>query len=113
MESPVLGWDLFRKHRIDFRWNDFGDVVIWDPKAQITAALTFKSMPHQQSAGNKDLTLSRQEGPRGRVGQAAEELHAQVAAMQDLGEENEDINILPDSPYKQLLSKYPELLKQS
>ena len=31
----------------------------------------------------------------------------------DIVEEEENIDVIPDSPYKEVLKKYPELLKQS
>ena len=37
----------------------------------------------------------------------------QVAAMQALTPPDENIDILPNSPYKQLLAKFPDLLKQT
>ena len=28
VESPVLGWDFMRQHKLDLRWGDFGDLLI-------------------------------------------------------------------------------------
>ena len=42
-------------------------------------------------------------------------IQSEVAAVEDLGveESEEDIKIIPDGPYKDLLLKYPNLLKQN
>ena len=57
---------------------------------------------------------------RGYLGAEAQELIAQIAAIEALDDEalkiqsdDEDIGVLPDGPYKTLLSKYPSLLKQN
>ena len=57
-------------------------------------------------------------GHQGQSGPEAEQLIAEVAAVQALAEDevsshDEDINILPDSPYKRVLAKFPGLLKQN
>ena len=40
--SPVLGFNFTKKHRLDTRWTEFGDVVMYDAKAQIQSVLKYK-----------------------------------------------------------------------
>ena len=34
VDSPVLGWDFMRTHRLGLHWGEFGDLYLWDRKAQ-------------------------------------------------------------------------------
>ena len=117
VESPVLGWDFMKFHKLALVWNEWGDNCIYDKKANITTALTYKSIPSGRSEAMKKLSLitenkSYSAAPpsvRGHVGGTANNLAFQVSAVENLTE-SEDINKIPDSPYKQLLQKYPEIL---
>ena len=40
VDSIVLGWDFFRKHRLNLIWNDWGDMCIRDKKAKITSYMS-------------------------------------------------------------------------
>ena len=55
IKSPVLGWDFIRRNRFDFIWTDFGDITINDKKANISAILTYKALPLEQSLKLKKL----------------------------------------------------------
>ena len=35
--SPVIGWDFVRHYRLDMVWNEWGDIMIRDKKAQVSA----------------------------------------------------------------------------
>ena len=109
VSSPVLGWDFVRHYKLDFVWNEFGDITIQDRKAKIKQVLNFKSLPVEQSLSQKKLRLSP---PSGATGIAALELEAQIAAILDLGEPDQMVELLPEGPYKQLLLKHPEVTKQ-
>ena len=119
VDSPVIGWDFIRAHKLDLVWTEDGDNVIIDKKAKITHKLKFKEMPFTQSDRHKKLALiDTQVRVKGRVGREANQLVFEVASMEALGddlavEESEDINVLPDSNYKRILSGFPDLLKQS
>ena len=39
--DTILGMDFIMKYRFDFRWNEFGDLYLWDPKAQIKSLCQF------------------------------------------------------------------------
>ena len=119
IKSPVLGWDFIRKNRFDFIWNDFGDITINDKKAKISDTLTYKALPLEQSLKLKKLArLDSQEqlSHPGAVGLEANRLFAQIASIESLGVEEEvkkvSLDEMENSPYKQLLQKYPNLLVQ-
>ena len=33
VKSPILGWDFFKKYRLDMIWGEFGDVYLRDKKS--------------------------------------------------------------------------------
>ena len=35
VKRAILGWDFFRKYRLDLIWNEFGDLFLHDKKAKI------------------------------------------------------------------------------
>ena len=37
--SPIFGWDLFKKYSLGFQWNQWGDLLLTDNKAQIKSTL--------------------------------------------------------------------------
>ena len=37
----ILGMDFLYMYKFEFRWNEFGDLYLWDPKAQIKALCQF------------------------------------------------------------------------
>ena len=114
VQAPVLGWDFLRRFKLNLEWNDCGDILIVDRKANISHILNFKSLSRERSLRHKRLAISAGLDRN----QEEFDLPFQVSSMEALGESKstvvhkEDINILPDSPYKTLLSKYPELLTQ-
>ena len=118
VSSPVLGWDFIRQNKLDFVWNEFGDITIRDKKANINATLTYKAIPLEQSIKLKKL--AKVDGPvplghPGVVGLEACRLVAQIAAVENLGvEEKQKVTLesMPNSPYKQLIQKYSDLLVQ-
>ena len=113
VESPVLGWDFMRKHRLDMVWNEWGDLCLVDKKANISKVLEYKSLPHSRSSAHRNLALITAKPGRSGAPQA-QNLLFQVAAMEALCDPaQESIELLPDSPYKHLLAKYPDLLKLS
>ena len=57
VQSAVIGWDFMRKYRLEIVWNDFGDNVLIDKKADISQMLEFKSLPQSQSFRHKKLAL--------------------------------------------------------
>ena len=81
-----------------------------DIVAKVSQVLEFRSVPYQQSMSSKKLAFMSSSSDDFPV-------QFQVAAMQALSDGGvdtfEDISLIPDSPFKQLLLKYPDLLKQN
>ena len=57
VESPILGWDFVRRHKLDLVWNDNEEITIQDSKAKISSVLKFKPMPIQKSLAMKNLSF--------------------------------------------------------
>ena len=115
ISQPIIGWDFIKHYKLNFVWNHFGDIMIQDPKAKISAALSYRAVPVEESFKLKNLAMvSHPRGHSGVAGPLAEELIAEIAAMQSLTpEKKKEITIedLPDSEYKFLLRKFPDLLE--
>ena len=116
ISCPVIGWDFVRHYRLDMVWNDWGDITLRDKKAQVSSVLKFKSLPYNKSIQHKNLSVLSRHTSR----IDPEHLVFQLAAIEQLTEEEspiieeqESIDSLPDSPYKQILARYPDLLKQT
>ena len=98
--------------------------MLFDPKAQISTLLNYKSLPFEESMSCKRLHRSEEVGPTQAVPGRTEptkrpnrSLAQQVAAIKALDNEDysgkEDIEKECNIKYKQLLNKYPELLHQA
>ena len=111
--SPVLGFNFTRKHRLDTRWTEWGDVVLYDPKAKIQSVLKYKALDPNQI--HKLSVLSLPVKPI----QPSHQLAAEIAAVEALAAEEDsyvvvnDLDKLPENDYKELLKKFPDLLKMS
>ena len=114
VESPVIGWDFMKAHKLDLRWGDFGDLFLYDRVAQIYGLLNCKELRRDVSHKHKNLSVLAKSEPK-----LNHDLPFQLAAIEALDEggdmlvDEESIDILPDSPYKEVLRKYPQLLKQT
>ena len=115
VESPILGWEFIRQKKLDFRWNDFGDITLYDKKSKISLVLHYKPVPMAQSSRMTNLSLVVEDSDPPSPSVRHPNLQAEVAAVEDLGveESTEDITVIPEGPYKDLLNKYPSLLKQN
>ena len=114
MDNPVLGWDFMRFHQLDLRWGEWGDLYLYDRKAKIRGLCHIKSVPKHVSIKHQSLAVVKIEENKN------SSLPFQLAALEEItGEsveidvEEEDIEKLPDSEFKDLLRKYPELLTQT
>ena len=47
VKSPLLGWDFFKKYRLDTIWGEFGDLYLRDKRANIAKRLQHVVMPHE------------------------------------------------------------------
>ena len=111
IDTPVIGWDFLRKHRLSLAWNEFGDISINDVKANISKLLNFKSLPVEESLGTKRLSLINDLSVKGAVGQDAQELLAQVAAVEALAPQESVVDVPPQ--FRSLLNKYPDITKEN
>ena len=57
VETPVIGWDFMRTHRLDMRWGEFGDLFLYDKRAKISGLLNIKSLPRETSEKHHKLAL--------------------------------------------------------
>ena len=134
VKTPILGWNFIKRHRLNFEWNTWGDICIVDRKAQIKSVLHYKAVPFDSTRKLSAVMMNERDENNSHS-------HAfDVWAMQNLSDtlcptsqnpakrnlsdtlmQNEtsaekedvenDITKLPDSEYKTLLLKYPDILK--
>ena len=57
VDKPVLGWDFMREHRLDLRWGQWGDLMLYDKKAKIKGICEIKPVPILDSDKHKKLHL--------------------------------------------------------
>ena len=43
MSQQVIGWDFLRKHMVSLVWTEFGDLQLWDRRANVRADLVMKA----------------------------------------------------------------------
>ena len=87
VDSPVLGWDFVRFHKLNFIWNNWGDLTINDPRAKITSVLKYKSIPYHNSRNHQKLSVISHSSqpphcPRGLPRVQAAHLAAQIASLE-------------------------------
>ena len=93
VENPVVGWDFVKHHRIDFVWNDFGDICLRDARSGIFKALEYKSVPHLQSSRHSKLAQISDSPPQTKLsGIAAHQLAFQVASIKALASSDMYLN---------------------
>ena len=116
VDSPVLGWDFVRRHRLELVWNNFGDSCIRDKVADTTTVLPFKPVPIERSVRHKNLCLVEvQSKPNVKYKSSSSQdnlvLIEQIAAVEALEhpEKKEERKI--DPKYQKLLDKFPDILK--
>ena len=116
VDTPILGWDFVRFHKLDLVWNEWGDVCLYDKKAKISADLEFRALPHTKSQSVAKLRVC---GVGDVSGISPEQHSFETFAMQQLAAEKHedisenDIEKVPEGPFKELLKKYPDVLKLS
>ena len=109
VNRPILGWNFTRKHRLFTGWTEWGDVVISDPKANVSQVLKYRSLKnqtHQVSFVEKSSQKS------------SRQLAFEVSSVEALGQEEEkvvvnDLESVPEGEFKEMLKRYPELLEFS
>ena len=109
VDSPVLGWDFMRKHKLGLDRNKFGDNCIIDKVAQTNTVLPYKPLSSLSSKKHKSLSVIKVQK---QVSADAADLLQQISAIQSLKVEPEK-PIPISEEYKALLDKYPDLLNSA
>ena len=107
VESPIIGWDFMKHHKLDLRWNDSDQITINDKTSKVSSVLHLKPIPIDQSSLMKNLSLvkSEPEYPGGKGLENPEVILGEVSAIEALDKDDilevddEKINILPYSEY--------------
>ena len=105
VESPIIGWDFMKHHKLDLIWNDSDQITIYDKRSKVSSVLHLKPILMDQLSVMKILSLveSEPEHPGGQGLENPEVLLGEVSAIEALDNDqisdvhDENINILPDS----------------
>ena len=87
VDTPVIGWDFMRKHRLEIGSNNFGDNVIRDKIANTSTVLPFKPVPVERSVRQRNLCLVEIQPKRDFVSPQSQNnlvLMEQIAAVESL-----------------------------
>ena len=114
VKSPILGWNFTRKHRLFTGWTEWGDVVLSDPKAKVQQILKYRAINHDQTHRIAMVDCSPDTPSK-----SPEQLAFELASLESLDDVINhavlvnDIDKVPEGPYKELIKKFPELLELS
>ena len=118
VENPILGWNFVRKHRLTLDWSPWGDAEIIDKRAKIKQILKYKAIPSSQPRKLSKLETSLDSPDSPEASSSSSSSHAfafETACMSALEEELDtvinDIETMPESQFKDLIKKYPDILK--
>ena len=97
VESPIIGWDFMKHHKLDLRWNDSDQITIYDKRSKVSSVLHLKPIPIDQSLLMKNFSLvkSEPEHPGGQGLENPEVLLNEVSTIEAL--DNDDILEVPDT----------------
>ena len=87
VETPIIGWDFMKSHKLDLRWNDQDELTIFDKNDQTSSVLHQKPVPFAKSINMKNLSLVTKPGTCPDQAEAVnpEILLGEVAAVKALG----------------------------
>ena len=51
--TPIFGWDIFDKYKLSLDWNDQGDLVVMDKKADISSGIQIENFKFIARSKNK------------------------------------------------------------
>ena len=57
VESPIVGWDFMKVHKLDLRWDDNDNITICDKKSKASTILHLKKIPVAHSNQMRNLSL--------------------------------------------------------
>ena len=97
VESPIIGWDFMKHHKLDLRWNDSDQITIYDKRSKVSSVLHLKPIPIDQSLLMKNFSLvkSEPEHPGGQGLENPEVLLNEVSTIEAL--DNDDVLEVPDT----------------
>ena len=111
VDTPILGWDFTRTHKLTTGWTEWGDAEVVDTKNNIKSILKYKAIPstHPRRICELDAPVANSK--------SSHQILFEVASMEALADETDAVisklKDMPESEYKNLLKKYPGLLELS
>ena len=111
IDQDIIGWDFIAKYKLDWRWSEFGDLCLYDRKANITAPLKFVTVPAEamQTAALYDSVVP--ENSWSREIEAFEIASMKLLSSPSMSETPEVSAVKPETElqgkYKKLLAKFP------
>ena len=123
VKDPILGWNFTDTHKLTMDWTEYGDAVLIDKKAKISHILRYKAISHNQP--QRLSTLKQEVDSRGEYVSStpaapskpmpSHQVAFDAACVSALEEELDvvinDLEAMPESEFKELLKKFPDLLK--
>ena len=110
VKESILGWDFIQKNRLNFIWDQWGELYLQDSRSQIKTRLRYIPLPHGQVPRASSITPESTNSP-GQVSPDSPEAQVFYAAcVAALGKE-EKVKIEPK--YEDLINKFPGLLTPS
>ena len=103
VDQDILGWDFMSKHKLNIEWDDCGELILRDKKADIRAKLKCIALP----SGSIPRTALVAELP---VPDEFSSEYFEVAAMKSLPSESTASNHI-QAKYLRLIEKYPGIDK--
>ena len=61
VESPIIGWDFMKHHKLDLIWNDSDQITIYDKRSKVSSVLHLKPILMDQLSVMKILSLVESE----------------------------------------------------
>ena len=110
VKTPILGWDFVRRHRVGIGWSEFGDALFIDRRNNIRAVMKYKAVLHSDLVRISEVKVESSE-------KSPQTILFETASMEALAEETkvviDSLEKMPESEFKELIKRYPEILKLS
>ena len=84
VDSPVIGADFFKHHKLGLEWADDDEVYIFDRLASIRRKLDIKPVPFEQASLSRLSWDSPPPSSSSRTGRQAEQLVQELAAIESI-----------------------------
>ena len=113
IKNPILGWDFVNKFKIGTGWSEYGDALFIDKKSKIQAVMKYKAIRHSELVSSRIAEISNEKVEEKSPVQILFETASMEALKVETDEIINDLESMPESDFKELIQKYPELLKLS